>query len=55
MGSPFDNDDHLLLITLLVTVVFQLIFFFVAFTFKFDKVSFRTSTTSTCHVWSACE
>ncbi|CAM9992241.1 unnamed protein product [Pylaiella littoralis] len=39
MGSPFDNDDHLLLITLAVTVVFQLAFFFVAFACKFDKVT----------------
>lgn len=39
MGSPFDNDDNLLLITLAVTVVFQLAFFFVAFTCKFDKAS----------------
>lgn len=38
MGSPFDNDDHLLIITLVVTVVFQLAFFVVAFAFKFDKV-----------------
>ncbi|CAN0271386.1 unnamed protein product, partial [Scytosiphon promiscuus] len=39
MGSPFADDDHLLLITLVVTVVFQLAFFFVAFACKFDKVT----------------
>ena len=40
MGSPIADDDNLLLITLIVTVVFQLAFFFVAFACKFDKVSF---------------
>ena len=39
MGSPIADDDNLLLITLVVTVVFQLAFFFVAFACKFDKVS----------------
>lgn len=38
MPSPFDDDDHLLLITIVVTVVFQLAFFVVAFSCKFDKV-----------------
>lgn len=38
MPSPFSDDEHLLLITLAVTVVFQLSFFVVAFGFKFDKV-----------------
>lgn len=38
MGSPIADDDYLLLITLVVTVVFQLAFFLVAFAFKFDKV-----------------
>lgn len=40
MGSPIADDDNLLLVTLVVTVVFQLAFFFVAFACKFDKVSF---------------
>ncbi|CAN0194124.1 unnamed protein product, partial [Discosporangium mesarthrocarpum] len=39
MGSPIPNDDHLLLITLAVTVVMQLSFFSIAATFKFDKVT----------------
>eukprot|EP00903_Cladosiphon_okamuranus_P007252 g7035.t2 len=39
MGSPIPNDDNLLLITLVVTVVFQLAFFSVAFACKFDKVT----------------
>lgn len=31
-------DDYYLAITLLITIGFQLFFFFVAWTFKFDKV-----------------
>lgn len=38
MGSPIAGDEHLLLITLIVTVVYQLSFFVVAFSCKFDKV-----------------
>ena len=38
MGSPIADDDNMLLITLAVTVLFQLAFFFVAFACKFDKV-----------------
>lgn len=38
MGSPIPDDDHFLAITAVVTVVFQLLFFIVAFSFKFDKV-----------------
>lgn len=38
MPSPFSDDAHLLLVTLAVTVVFQLAFFVVAFSCKFDKV-----------------
>lgn len=40
MGPPIADDDYLLLFTLAVTVVFQLAFFVVAFTFKFDKVRY---------------
>lgn len=32
-------DDYYLAITLLVTVAYQLVFFSVAFTFKFDKLT----------------
>lgn len=39
MGSPIAGDEHFLLITLIVTVVYQLSFFVVAFSCKFDKVS----------------
>lgn len=38
MGSPIADDDNFLAITAVVTVVFQLLFFVVAFSFKFDKV-----------------
>lgn len=38
MGSPIADDDSFLAITAVVTVVFQLLFFVVAFSFKFDKV-----------------
>lgn len=54
MGSPFDNDDHLLLITLAVTVVFQLAFFFVAFACKFDKVGSRIVNATLVWVPSLC-
>eukprot|EP00904_Undaria_pinnatifida_P008789 jgi/Undpi1/503/HiC_scaffold_10.g03969.m2 len=39
MGSPIADDDSFLAITAVVTVVFQLLFFVVAFSFKFDKVT----------------
>lgn len=38
MRSPFPDDDHYLLFTLVFTVIFQLAFFSIAYTFKFDKV-----------------
>lgn len=42
MGSPIADDDNFLAITAVVTVVFQLLFFVVAFSFKFDKVLYAT-------------
>ncbi|CAM9831908.1 unnamed protein product [Ascophyllum nodosum] len=39
MGSPIPTDKHFLLITLAVTIVYQLSFFVVAFACKFDKVT----------------
>jgi len=39
MGEVFEFDSHELFLTALVTVLMQLFFFFIAFTFKFDKVT----------------
>ncbi|KAI1876161.1 uncharacterized protein JN550_001657 [Neoarthrinium moseri] len=38
-GTVYVLDDYYLAITLLITVAYQLIFFSVAFTFKFDKLT----------------
>jgi len=38
-------DDYFLAITLLITVAYQLFFFSIAFSFKFDKL------TGTHHIW----
>jgi hypothetical protein len=38
-GSIHVLDDYYLAITLIVTVVYQLAFFSVAFSFKFDKLT----------------
>lgn len=32
-------DDYYLTITLLITIAYQLVFFSIAFTFKFDKLT----------------
>ncbi|CAM9828673.1 unnamed protein product [Heterosigma akashiwo] len=39
MTNVFDFDTHLLFLTALVTVAMQLTFFFIAASFKFDKVT----------------
>lgn len=39
MASVHVLDDYYLAITLLITIAFQLIFFSIAFTCKFDKVT----------------
>jgi len=39
-------DDYYLAITLLITVAYQLAFFSVAFTFKFDKLTGKINPNS---------
>ena len=39
MASVHALDDYYLAITLLVTIGYQLVFFAIAWTFKFDKVT----------------
>lgn len=38
-GTVHVLDDYYLAITLLITVAYQLFFFAIAFTFKFDKLT----------------
>lgn len=37
--SPISGDEHLLLLTAIITVGMQLAFFAIAYTLKFDKAS----------------
>lgn len=39
MADTHVFDNYYLCITLLITIVYQLVFFLIAFTFKFDKVT----------------
>lgn len=39
MGAVYVLDDYYLAITLLITIAYQLLFFSIAFTFKFDKLT----------------
>eukprot|EP00045_Choanoeca_perplexa_P003048 m.28431 g.28431 ORF g.28431 m.28431 type:complete len:335 (+) comp11836_c0_seq1:172-1176(+) len=39
IGETINGDDHYLLLTAVITIGFQLVFFAIAFTFKFDKVT----------------
>eukprot|EP00953_Heterococcus_sp_UTEX-ZZ885_P029955 15857-Heterococcus_DN1.PRE.1 len=45
-SSPIPGDEHLLLLTAIITVGMQLAFFAVAATFKFDKVTDFAGTTN---------
>lgn len=54
-GTVHVLDDYYLAITLLITVAYQLFFFAIAFTFKFDKLTgtgpqsaLRLPATCTC-------
>ena len=40
------NDDHFILISLLITVCMQMSFFAIAYTLKFDKVTDLAGTTN---------
>lgn len=42
-GTVHVLDDYYLAITLLVTIAYQLFFFSIAFSFKFDKLTGKTS------------
>lgn len=49
-GTIHVLDDYYLAITLLITIAYQLFFFSIAFTFKFDKLTGRlTSRCLTSH------
>lgn len=43
-GTVHVLDDYYLAITLLITVTYQLAFFSIAFTFKFDKLTGKLIT-----------
>jgi hypothetical protein len=42
VGEDLPGDTHFLGLTAIITVGFQLLFFFVAYAYKFDKVRLRS-------------
>lgn len=46
-GTVHVLDDYYLAITLLITIAYQLFFFSIAFTFKFDKLTGKKDQTLT--------
>lgn len=47
-------DDYYLAITAIITVAYQLFFFAIAFTFKFDKLTGGVSLMLVCFLMSRC-